>query len=68
MITQKTVALYGWITLSLLIVLLVLVWTGQVGAEMRLPVLIVAGVLVISRVVLRFLAARGEARKRGDGE
>jgi hypothetical protein len=68
MINQRTVALYGWISLGILLVLLVLVWTDLVGPEMRIPVLILAGILVASRVVMRILAARGHAQKTEGGE
>ena len=65
MISPRTVAIYGWITLGILIVLLILVWTNQVGQEMRLPILIFAGVLVISRLILR-LRARPSADRNED--
>jgi len=68
MISQKTVALYGWITLGILVLLLILVWTGSISPEMRLAVLVVAGVLVVSRVILRVLSARGNAGKSGNEE
>lgn len=68
MISQKTVNLYGWITLGILVILLVLVWTGHVGPEMRPTVLIIAGVLIISRVILRLFSVRSQAKKGGDAE
>ena len=67
MINPRTVAIYGWITLGILVVLLVLVWTNMVGEAMRLPILIVAGVLVVSRLVLRLLARPPRGRNENCG-
>ena len=67
MISPRTVDIYGWISLGILVVLLVLVWTNQISQDMRLPVLIVAGVLIVSRLILRLLS-RPSANRKGDDD
>ena len=63
MITRRFAVLYGWVTLTLLLVLLVLVWSGMIAPEQRLPVLIIAGLLVVSRLTLTLIANRREREK-----
>ena len=66
MISERTVAIYGWITLGILVILLIIVWTDTVGPELQRPILIVAGVLLLSRIVLRTLSRRRTTDKSNE--
>jgi hypothetical protein len=67
MISQRAVAIYGWITLGILVFLLIVVWTDMAGPEMERPILIIAGILFLSRVILRFLSRRRPSNDSDEG-
>ena len=56
--TQRFAVMYGWVTLAILVVLLILVLTDSVDRSLRLPILGLAAVLIVSRVVMRMLVRK----------
>ena len=70
MISSKTVAVYGYVTISILLVLLALVWFHLVDPSFHVPILIFAAVLIVSRIGLRFFVRRedGVVQRRHDKE
>ncbi|MDH4070712.1 MAG: hypothetical protein OEV30_09820 [Ignavibacteria bacterium] len=63
MISTRFASIYGWVTLSILVILLVLVLTESVDRSLQLPILIFAGSLVVSRVILRNMVRKQEEKK-----
>jgi hypothetical protein len=63
MLTRKFVDIYGYISIAIMVVLLLLVWSHGVPREMYLPLFYFALFLFIVRVVLRFLVVRAERAK-----
>ena len=57
-VSMGTVNAFGYIGLSVLVILAVLVWMGQVPDYLQLPVLCLALTLLLVRVTLRLLAQR----------
>ncbi len=47
-------AVYGYVTISMLLVLLALVWFHLVDSSFHVPILIFAAALIVSRIGLRF--------------
>jgi len=62
-ISQRFAVMFGWVTVGVLLVLLALVWSGVIDASLRLPVLLLAVLLVISRLVLTMLTRRQSSGK-----
>ena len=70
MISSRTVTVYGYVTIGMLLVLLALVWFRLVDPSFHVPILIFAAALIVSRIGLRFFARRGDGvvRRRDDKE
>jgi hypothetical protein len=67
MITVRTVEVYGYISLAIMILLLVLVWLKQVPDGLIVPLFLVAVALFVGRIVLRIIVARQKKSGPLDG-
>lgn len=63
MISKRFASIYGWVSMSTLVVLLVLVLTDSVERSFHLPIAVFAATLVVSRVLLRSMMRRQEERE-----
>ncbi|MCZ6775641.1 MAG: hypothetical protein O7D34_04185 [Ignavibacteria bacterium] len=63
LITHKAVNTYGYISISVMLVLLVLVWFEVVPKSLYIPLFLVAAALFGGRLVLRVLLVRQLRRK-----
>ncbi len=72
-ISERTVNSFGYIGLTVLVILALLVWMGWVPDYLQLPVLFLALTLLLVRLTLRLLAQRTkriadeDARKSAEG-
>jgi hypothetical protein len=66
-ISPRAVTIYGNVTIAVLLVLLVLVWSRSLDPSLNTPILIIAAALIISRVALRMMARRGTSQGREEG-
>ena len=64
MITAKFVNMYGWVGVSIMALLLVLVWLKVLPKSLYIVAFLVAVSLFVGRVVLRLLLTREERRLR----
>jgi len=64
-INSKTVTWYGYISIGVLFVLLAVVWLNLVDPSMHVAILIVAALLISSRILLRFVARHQEDGGKG---
>jgi Flp pilus assembly protein TadB len=60
-VAERTINAFGYIGLTVLVVLALLTWLGYIPEYLRLPVLFLALTLLLVRVTLRLL---GERTKR----
>ena len=63
MLTSRSVHIYGFVTIGVLLVLLCLVWFRLIDPSYDVPILIFAFLVILSRIILRILARRNEARQ-----
>jgi len=66
MLTAKTVEKYGYVSLGIMILLLVLVWLKLVPDYLVLPLFFVAVFLFLGRIILRIVVARREKNRTPD--
>jgi hypothetical protein len=66
LISARTVTIFGNTSIGVLLILLVLVWTRSLDPSLNIPILVFAAALILSRIVLRVLARKGDSRKRED--
>jgi hypothetical protein len=59
-ITSRAVTIYGFISITVMLVLLVLIWFRLVPETYYWPFFTIAALLFIARIVLRVTAARNE--------
>jgi len=64
MLSPKAVSVYGIVSIVIMAVLLGLIFFEKVPKSFNLPFFIVALVLFVGRIVLRFLLARQERRMK----
>jgi hypothetical protein len=64
MLNKKTVDLYGIISITVMLVLLLLLWLQIVPRTLSLPVLLVALALFLMRITMRLILARQERQAR----
>ncbi len=67
MITAKTVEKYGYVSLAIMILLLILVWLKQVPDTLIVPLFLFAVALFVGRIVLRIIVARQKRSGPMDG-
>ena len=60
MINSKTVNIYGFVSIGLMTLMLVLIWAGLVPRTMYMPLFLVAAALFMVRITLRLVLARQE--------
>lgn len=65
MITSKAVTLYGFVSITVMLVLLLLIWFRLVPETYYWPFVAIAAFLFFSRIVLRIKAAKNERRGVG---
>ena len=63
MISSRAVTTYGYVSIGILLVLLTLVWLRIVDPSWNVPILIVAFLMILSRVLLRIISNRNEAHR-----
>ena len=61
-ITSRAVTIYGFISITVMLVLLILIWLRLVPETYYWPFFTIAALLFIARIVLRLTAARNERR------
>ena len=54
--------IYGFVSITIMLILLILIWFRLVPETYYWPFFIIAALLFLTRVVLRFKAARDEKR------
>ena len=67
-ISSRAVTTYGYVSIGILLVLLTLVWLRIVDPSWNVPILIVAFLLILSRVLLRIMANRTESYRESQQE
>ena len=60
MITYKTVNIYGFISIAIMLIMLVLIWTHRVPESLYLTLFLIALALFLIRIALRLILARQE--------
>jgi hypothetical protein len=68
MLTKQKVDRYGLVSVLVMMLLLVLLWTEAVPSSMRLPLLLVAIALFMVRVTMRLILARQQRQAGSKGE
>ncbi len=66
MITKRGAELYGYVTIALMLIILLLVWFKVVEQSLFVPLLLFACVLFLSRITVRILAARKSKQEASD--
>jgi len=61
-ITTKAVTIYGFISITVMLILLILIWFRLVPETYYWPFFIIAALLFVTRIVLRFMAGKSERR------
>ncbi len=64
MLTQKSINLYGFVSLAAMAAMLVLIWFNLVPESLYLTLFLVALALFMIRVTLRLMLARQERMQR----
>jgi hypothetical protein len=67
-LTLKTVNIYGFFSIALMIVMLLLIWTKWVPGSWFFPMFVAAFVLFLGRVALRLIVARQSRRAKRQEE
>ena len=67
MITSKAVTLYGFFSITVMLVLLLLIWFRLVPETYYWPFVAIAALLFVSRIILRIKAAKNERGGSGSG-
>jgi hypothetical protein len=60
MITTRTVNVFGFISIAIMVILLLLIWQQLVPRSLYIPFFLIAIGLFIVRIVLRVIVARAE--------
>ena len=60
MITYKSVNIYGFVSIGIMLVMLVLIWTHRVPESLYLTLFLIALALFLIRIALRLILARQE--------
>ncbi len=66
MLSSRSVNVFGFISIGIMIIMLLLIWRQAVPPSMYVPFFLVAVGLFIIRIVLRIMVSRAE--RRGEGE
>jgi len=69
MITKRTLNIYGFVSIAIMLLLLALVWFQAVPTAWYYPLFFVAAALFVTRIALRFIHARQKSQleKENDG-
>ena len=70
MITERTLNIYGFASIAIMLLLLALVWLQVVPTTWYYPLFFFAAALFVTRLVLRFIHARQKSKlskKEDDG-
>lgn len=62
MITQKTVNVFGFLSIAVMIIMLILIWRQMVPVSYYMPMFIFALALFIIRIVMRVMLTRRQKR------
>jgi len=62
MITERTLNIYGFASIAIMLLLLALVWFQAVPKDWYYPLFFVAAALFVTRLVLRFMHARQKSK------
>jgi hypothetical protein len=65
MISEKAVNIYGFVAIGLMAIMLILMLTKAVPREMYVTLVLIAAVLVLTRITLRLIVARAKRRESG---
>jgi len=68
MITTKMVNVFGFVSIGIMVILLLLIWQQAVPPSLYIPFFLIAVGLFIVRIVLRVLAGRAERRDEEEEE
>jgi len=60
--TSKGVTIYGFVSITVMLILLILIWLRLVPESWYWPFFVIAALMFLSRIILRFKAARDEKR------
>lgn len=61
-LTPRTVSIFGYVSLAVMVTLLLLLWLHIVPDTMAVPFFVIAVVLFLTRIVIRFIVARRERK------
>jgi len=62
LITSRAVTIYGFVSITVMLILLVLIWFRLVPETYYWPFFIIAALLFVTRIVLRLMAEKSERR------
>ena len=62
-INSRFVTIYGFVSIAVLLLLLVLVWLHLADSSLHTPILLFAALLVVSRILLRIIVNRRTRRE-----
>ncbi len=68
MISPKTVAIYGYVAIAVMVVMLALIWFEKVPQSMYMTFFLIAAALFLIRVTLRLVIARQERVLKAERE
>lgn len=66
MISEKSVTVYGFVSIGIMVVILALVWFKLVPDPLYLPLFFVALAAFLARIILRIVSTRRQHSDGGD--